>query len=505
MTLNLITDSWIPAFREGETVAIRPDQIAEAGVSALAWQRPDFNLACLELLVGLVSMADPPSDGAEWLSRLYQPDAGRLRDALAPFAPSFSLDGDGPRFLQDLEPLERAAKTSDFRPVDMLFIDSAGDAAVRKNADLMVKRNRFSRLAPGVAAMALYTLQAFAPAGGAGIRTSMRGGGPLVTLVHPLAQESGQFALWRLIVANVRTGLPLTAREAGNALPWLRPTRTSEKGQTLIPSDSHPLEAYFGMPRRLRLVFRDGHVTGVVQRPYGTNYAAWKHPLTPYYRKTAQDPEWLPVHPRPGRLSYRNWVGVTLQSSGDNVGTRRAAKIVQDLGNRPPSRTVECEIMAGGWSMDNMKPVDFFLDRYPAFPGMDDDGEDRVRRLVEAANTASGALRTALQKACQMGGTSAGAVLEEFFAVTEAEFTASVGAIVRDKNGDTEIEEKWYGTLRERAERMFEDRMTTGLADLDVSAIEKRVVARRKFLGVLRKKVRETLELPVPKARERKA
>ena len=154
--------------------------------------------------------------------------------------------------------------------------------------------------------------------------------------------------------------------------------------------------------------------------------------------------------------------------------------------------------------MDNMKPVDFFLDRYPAFPGLDDDGEDRVRRLVEAANTASGALRAALQKACQMGGTSAGAVLEEFFAVTEAEFTASIGAIVRDRNGDTEIEEKWYGTLRNLAVRMFEDRVTTGLADLDVSAIEKRVVARRNLFGVLKKKVREKLELPVPKARERK-
>ena len=143
MSLNLITDPWIPVLRDGEHTAIRPDQIAEPGVGALVWRRADFSLACLELLIGLVSMADPPKDGAEWFSRLGRPDAERLREALAPFAPCFSLDGDGPRFLQDMEAFERVAKPSDIRPMDMLFIDSAGGSTASKNADLMVKRDRF--------------------------------------------------------------------------------------------------------------------------------------------------------------------------------------------------------------------------------------------------------------------------------------------------------------------------------------------------------------------------
>ena len=251
-------------------------------------------------------MADPPKDDSEWWFRLNNPDPGRLREVLAPFASSFLLAGDGPRFLQDAEPFEVAAKPSDLKPVDMLFIDSAGALAVAKNADLMVKRGRFPRLAPGVAAMALYTLQAFAPAGGAGIRTSMRGGGPLVTLVHPLVDENDQYSLWRLVFANVRTGSPLAASEAGQALPWLRPTQTSEKGQVMTPEDSHRLEAFFGMPRRLRLVFGEDQVTGVLQKRYGTNYAAWKHPLTPYYRKTetgsgmaaGASPVWTPQLPK---------------------------------------------------------------------------------------------------------------------------------------------------------------------------------------------------------------
>ena len=50
----------------------------------------------------------------------------------------------------------------------MLFVDSAGANTVRNNRDLMVKRNRYTSLPLPLAAMSLYTLQAFAPGGGAG-------------------------------------------------------------------------------------------------------------------------------------------------------------------------------------------------------------------------------------------------------------------------------------------------------------------------------------------------
>ena len=203
MNLCLLTDPWIPATRNGETVTIRPDQIAEPGTTGLAWPRPDFNLACLEFLIGLVSMAYPPEDDADWHGRLNQPDAERLREKLAHFAPYFLLGGDGPRFMQDLEAFEHEAKPSDIKPVDMLYIDSAGGSTAAKNADLMVKRDRFTALPQAEAAMALYTLQAFAPSGGAGNRTSMRGGGPMISLIQPLAEERDPRSLWRLVFSNV--------------------------------------------------------------------------------------------------------------------------------------------------------------------------------------------------------------------------------------------------------------------------------------------------------------
>jgi CRISPR system Cascade subunit CasA len=258
MTLNLISDPWIPVRRkDGSRHVIAPWQVADDSLAFPDWPRPDLNVACLELLIGLVFIADPPAGSEDWSAR-RAPDPGRLRDKLAALAPAFNLLGGGPRFMQDFEPFETG--NNDPNPPDMLFIDSAGGQTVKNNADLLVKRERYARLDLPTAAMALFTLQAFAPSGGAGNRTSMRGGGPMVTLVEP--EGAG---LWDLIWANVPDGKPSPV----DALPWTRAARTSEKGQVVIEPDSHPSEAFFGMPRRLRLVAEDGAGTGVVQRPYG--------------------------------------------------------------------------------------------------------------------------------------------------------------------------------------------------------------------------------------------
>jgi len=244
--------------------------MAEPGLTFPDWPRPDLNIACLELLIGFVYLADPPATLSDW-DRRAAPDPDRLRERLAPFAPAFDLMGDGPRFLQDKEPL-----TGEANPPDMLFIDSAGANTAKNNADLMVRRGRYPALDLALAAMALYTFQSFSPAGGAGNRTSMRGGGPLVTLADP------RQGLWSLVWANVPYGKPSRLED----LPWMRPTRVSDKGMETLPPEGALFgpEAFFGMPRRLRLVTDSDRVTGVIQKPWGTNYALWTHPLSPYYR-----------------------------------------------------------------------------------------------------------------------------------------------------------------------------------------------------------------------------
>ena len=43
MSLNLITDPWLPAIHHGQQVALRPDQIAEEGIVRPDWPRADLN------------------------------------------------------------------------------------------------------------------------------------------------------------------------------------------------------------------------------------------------------------------------------------------------------------------------------------------------------------------------------------------------------------------------------------------------------------------------------
>ena len=480
MPLNLITDPWIPVVRDNRPIRIRPEQILDTGVTRPDWPRADLNLACLELLIGLLFLADPPRDDGDWHERYDTPEPERLCAALESFAPHFELTGDGPRFLQDLERFEAGAKESDVNPPDMLFIDSAGESTRKKNADLMVKRDRYPALPLPLAAMALYTLQAFAPSGGSGNRTSMRGGGPMVTLVQPL--DSEPYVLWRLVWSNVPEGKPLPADRASEALPWLRATRTSRNDEVVTPEMSHPAEAFFGMPRRLRLLFREESLTGVVQKKHGTNYAHWPHSLSPRYCKKLGE-ELLPVHPKPGKESYRNWLGLTFGQGNKTQVSSESVRRFHTLTNAPAA-----EVLAGGWAMSNMKPMDFALHVYPTFR-LGESAELRSGALVEAANSASQELVKGLKRATGVKIQAFEPVREAFFADTESDFVDAVKAVAVGGGGDVEL--NWLSTLRRTALSLFDQQTVPTLTDRrtvgKTGSIEATVNARRNLLAAFSK------------------
>lgn len=458
--LNLIHDPWIPVLcKDGTRRVIAPWQMAENAVVAPGWPRPDLNIACLEFLIGLVHLADPPADVRAWQSR-KSPDPKRLKDRLSAFSPAFELLGDGPRFLQDIEPL-----SGEENPADMLFIDSAGVNTARNNADLMVHRGRYPTLDLPTAAMALYTFQAFAPSGGAGNRTSMRGGGPLVTLIDPRADA--QSRLWELIWANVPDGTPGRMED----LPWMRPTLVSDSDTKMRypPDRLFDPEAFFGMPRRLRLVAEGDVVTGVIQKPWGTNYAMWKHPLSPYYRMK-EGAEWLPKHPRAGRFGFRNWAGIIAKASQDQLSelalTLRAWNGRQGGGS----------VLVAGWAMDNMKPRDFVLSVQP-FLALDLDTEDRLLGLIEAAEAAAVALRGALEPVLAAG-EARELERETFFRALEVRFLDHLSAV---KAGQDRARD-WLDDMREQALDQFDARALPGLDQRETDVI-RRIVESRRFLG----------------------
>ena len=465
MPINLISDPWIPVLdMGGGQHVVAPWQLADDRFQRPDWPRADLNIACLELLIGLVFLADPPRDAADWRAR-RAPDPGRLRAALAAYAPAFNLTGEGPLFLQDMEPL-----AGDPNPPDMLFIDSAGANTAKNNADLMVHRGRYAALEPALAAMALFAFQAHAPSGGAGNRTSMRGGGPLLTLVDP-----GQ-GLWPLIWANVPHGQP----GALGDLPWMRATRVSDKGLETVPPVGRPfgVEAFFGMPRRLRLVEQGGLISGVVQKPYGTNYAVWMHPLTPYYRQKPGEVA-LPVHPRAGTFGYRHWLGV-LAEKPSNDALRERAHVLTLWRDRSRAMQVEGSVLVAGWAMDNMKPRDFTFSVQPMVD-LEPDANLMLIGLVEAAEQAALALRNALEPV-MAGGEAREGEREGFYTATESAFHARFAAL---KAGQAvgEVATGWLADLRRQALAQLDALALPGLDQRETDIVQRIVQARRNLQG----------------------
>lgn len=436
---SLAGRAWLRVARtKGQHECVRLCDISDPTIIHLDSGRPDCDTALAEFLIGLLAVTMGPKDDEEWLERYNTPpEAAALTKAVSPFADALVVDGDGPRFFQDLENLDGGASF----PVEALFIDAP--------ADHFMVDGRYRVLSRAGASVALLTLQTMAPSGGAGHRTSLRGGGPLSTFVVPRAQPT----LWQRLWANVPTGLKTGPDAAAGIFPWLVPTRTSnpkDGGVDTTPSGVDPRQAFFGMPRRIRLVFEPNpeglrcDLTGAIDevivrsyvtRPWGNNYPSntWNHPLSPYYRPKKGEADMLPVHLQDSRVGYRDWLGL-VSAVGDasrpagNVHAFREARawlIGEDRNG--------VQLLAAGYALDNMKPLDFGESRMPLLSA----GSRRrnaaldeiARAMIDAADVTSRQLVSAVRQALygekakvDSASTALSAIGIKFWADTEADF-----------------------------------------------------------------------------------
>ena len=478
MGLNLVRDAWVPVRVGTQTRHVRPWEIVDPAVEWVDWPRGDLNLACLELLIGLVLIADPPKDKADLVDRYYRPDGERLRDRMEMLAECFEVGGGGPRFMQDIEPFEESDGSVP-RSVELIFLDAGGMQTRVKNADIAVQRGRYESLSLGMGAMALYTLQSWSPAGGPGQLTSLRGGGPLVTLAQ--GEDLGTHGLWRTVWLNTPYGKAEPRDEVERALPWMRETRSIGTGEIVKREGEPAALALFAMPRRLRLVIEGDRVVSYVLRKHGARYDGWEHPLTPHrWNEKVGKP--MAVTAQPGRLTYRNWLGTVLDHS--NSKRWRCASVVAR------SRDIDelrCKgVFAGGWAMDKMKPRDFSLEIYPNIRA-DAGARERVSVLAESGAVAMLKLGNAVREANGLlVGSSVPRGVEirgvsdaraEILWGTEEDFTRSVEAVVN--GGDREVEVRWNDTLRREALRVFDRHMLPELSRRGGQRVEKVVKARR--------------------------
>ncbi len=349
-TFNLIEAEWIPVVRASGkpdsitpyevTQNIDPDTGKEDPIVKIAAVRPDFNGALAQFLIGLVQMTMAPANESAWDKKFDKPPTPEeLKERFKGVMDAFNLDGDEPRFMQEkLTPTaseeqeagkkkRKSKKTNEEKgvnPICWLLMDAPTDSTEKGNRDFFVKRRFAEQVCYPCCATALYMLQANAPSGGKGHYTSLRGGGPLTTLLID------EISLWRTIWANVllkktfENNVPGNKNKTniGDMFPWMLTGKKSLIGKSALPKKANPLHIFWGMPNRIDLLFEGKKgICGIcnnseenVVRQYrkenkGISYkdGNWRHSLTPYRKDKNKI---LAMRMQTGGITYRHWEGL---------------------------------------------------------------------------------------------------------------------------------------------------------------------------------------------------
>ncbi len=519
--MNLLEDRWIPVKRKSGAVdLIAPWQITEPDDPILDVNavRPDFNGALLQFFIGLLQTAVPPQDFDNWVDWLEEPPPpAQLKEAMNQFREVFYIDGSGPRFMQDYDELD----VNDYCLISALLMDTPGENAVKKNTDHFIKRKQAPAFCIACTATALFTLQTNAPSGGQGHRVSLRGGGPLTTLVA-LDPEGSELedTLWRNIWLNIfERGLVATLtgnksrKEMAAVFPWMDHARTSEKetGRITTPTHAHPLQMYWGMPRRIQIdwqkrsagscavcgIHSDHLVSRYKTKNLGVDYSgSWQHPLSPHIVK--DNGEVIPVHAQPEGLTYRHWLSFSLGNDGCSP-----ALTVRRYYNRVKEEKEQLRLHVFGYDMDNMKARCWYETTYPLYlipASIRTDFSPRTEAMTEAAEKIAGILRKSVKEAWfkrpgdAKGDT--GFLVQVFYQHTEQEFYRAVAALIRKIPYKTDIEvlQTWYKVLRRAAMQLFNYWAEQG--DIGQADPRRIAAARKKMLNTVNgKKIRNLLQV----------
>lgn len=525
--MNLLHSHWLPfRLQDGRIERGPPARLADSQVMDIAFPRADFDGAAWQFLIGLLQTTLAPEDHEDWAAWWEAPpDADALQARFEPCKGAFEVFGDGPRFMQELNPPADLRKAS----VASLLIDAPGEQGIKYNTDHFVKRGTGEHMCPRCAAVALFTMQINAPSGGKGYRTGLRGGGPLTTLVIP---SKGYEPLWRKLWLNV---LPASSlhRDGDTAaldysdwrlFPWLAATRVSEKsGNETTTADVHALHVYWAMPRRFRLLLEDEpcacdvcgepseqRVREVRVTNYGYNYSGpWRHPLTPYRfnpKKPQEDP--ISLKGQQGGLGYRHWESLVLE---DHEGRGNLpALVVRDYpakarelsGGVPGSQRARLWVF--GYDMENMKPRGWYATHMPLVALPEEGGlHERFLRWVDtmtaAADNAAGQVRGQVKVAWYNRPKDAPGDFTfidlRFWEATEEPFynalTALAAAVADADEGlmPPAIAASWYRTVWQQALAVFDALVLDG--DADAAAMRRVINAR----NTLQRKVRGTKEM----------
>lgn len=518
---NLLKDPWLPVVHaSGATSWTTPAGIVdhtEDPIVTLGAPRPDLEAAATEFLIGLFQTALAPEDEESWLELHESPPGSKeITGALSGLTEAFHLFGEGPRFMQEMG-LERSIK----KGIEALLIDSPGKNTEDENKDVFIKRRAGMKLGPASTALALTTMQCYAPAGGPGNRTSLRGGGPLTTIV--VGDD-----LWQTVWRNV---IPLgelphepqgpVDEPAPSVFPWMGKARVSDAGQTTTPVDVHPLQAFWGMPRRIWLEStRDGGtcdltgetcdalVEGFWTRPHGTNYEGdWLHPLSPHKRLPGGSSN--TQKGKAGITAYRHWIGLIYASSeGDRTPALAIRYFLYQRARLLSAHPVRLAVF--GYDMDKMKARAWVQGTLPALATPTEHADAfhvDVERCVRGADEAASALRQAATKALlparEKTRGNLSWITDAFWSETEQHFVEVLErlyAAASDVAHRKTVRTEWRKQLAIGATAIFKRSCTSTRIEFEdiKRRIEAGIVLQRRLWG---RKLSQTLDIEALKPR----
>ena len=521
----MINEKWIWVNRQdGKKEKIAPweiaDQLDSNPIISLAAPRPDFNGSLIQFLIGLVQTTMSPRNERDWRKYFINPPkTDELRFVFEEVSDAFNLDGENERFMQDYEHFESTVK--DRTSVSQMLMEMPGKKTIEDNTDHFLKRDTVSKMCFSCCATALFTLQTNAPKGGSGHLTSLRGGGPLTTIV--LGDN-----LWQTVWLNVIPDENFDSLGAndiidlGYVFPWMVPTRTKgKKGLFTSPMDVSPKQMYWGMPRRIRLDLNNctegicdicGKIEDLVftysTQTYGNDYTSqWRHVLTPYYEKKN---DLIPRKTKPEDVFYRHWLGLVKtdpdKGSHPSLCLEKFISKQSNLKNLGQIFQNSPRLWAFGYHVIDMKVECWYESRMPLFnvdEQIRNNYESQVSKLIKVAEIVDNNTRNCIKQALYGKKSIRGDISfidSRFWHDTESEFYNVLNKLNSELESNSEtvdLKIQWVRFLSKVSERLFDEysqSMQFSVVEPERVAIAHRDLRRYNSEGG--KKIKEILGLP---------